>query len=538
MYDVYMAGQYQFTESNDLENFTIVPQPTSMNFKPRHGTVIPITAKEAERLTDKWGNSSLVTFGTSLSTNIKTNNIVIDEDSKTVLLPAKYGTDLTQFDPMITGKTPGIAIYPTGPQDFSNDPITYTLSLDNVSVDYNVSVEIHNNPVISSGYFADPEILYSNKDEKFYLYPTSDGYRNWSGNYMKVFSSKDLVNWRDEGVIIDARTEQVPWANTNTWAPAIIEKKIDNRYKYFYYFSGGMNGGDKRIGVAISDEPTGPFSVSAEPLISNSPTGAGQQIDPAVFVDPKTEQSYFYWGNGYLAVAELDENMISLKTTPDIITPPNFTEGIFVFYRDGKYYFVWSDGNTGNKNYKVRYATSDSPMGPLNIPTNNIILELDESKNIYGPGHNSVIQIPNRDEWYIVYHRISRPNGINNSSPGDYREVCIDKIEFNTNGSIKKVIPTLEGIEPIELSPSTNIEDKNTNESNLSVYPTVVKDFTTIDSKDNISVKLYDISGRLILQDKFSMGSNNLNCSFLAKGWYLLEIEIEGEKYVEKILKQ
>lgn len=540
MYDVYMAGQYQFTESSDLENFTIVPQTVSMNFAPRHGTVISITTEEAERLIAKWGNTSMIAFGTSLSTDIKTNNIVIDETSKSVLLPVKYGTDLTKLNPKITGKTPGISVSPSGTQDFSNGPVNYTLSLGSNSVQYSVSATTHNNPVISSGYFADPEIIYSEKDNKFYLYPTSDGYPNWSGNYMKAFSSTDLVNWKDEGVIIDARTEQVSWANSNTWAPAVIEKKIDDRYKYFYYFSGAMNGGSKKIGVAVSNEPTGPFYVSAEPLIVDSPTGSGQQIDPAIFTDPVSNKSYIYWGNGYLAVAELNEDMLSLKTAPQVITPANFTEGIYVFYRDGKYYFLWSEGNTGNKNYKVRYATANSPTGPLIVASNNIILELDESNKIYGTGHNSVIQNPETDEWYIVYHRISRPNGIDMSSPGDYREVCIDKLEFNPDGTIKKVVPTLEGINPIELNPSTNIINQSKESDEIKIYPTVVKDIITIEQngeKGIANISFYDISGRLIMQKQLPANQKTIDCSSLPTGWVFVETVINGKIFVNKLFK-
>lgn len=55
MYDVYMKGRYQFTETTDLKNFKVIDSEVKMNFHPRHGTVIPITAAELKRLTDKWG---------------------------------------------------------------------------------------------------------------------------------------------------------------------------------------------------------------------------------------------------------------------------------------------------------------------------------------------------------------------------------------------------------------------------------------------------------------------------------------------------
>jgi len=90
-------------------------------------------------------------------------------------------------------------------------------------------------------------------------------------------------------------------------------------------------------------------------------------------------------------------------------------------------------------------------MGSINIPAKNIVIARDNSKAIYGTGHNSVVQIPGKDEWYIVYHRFTRPKGIEIKTPGYFREVCIDKMEFNADGSIKKVQPTIEGIAPVSI---------------------------------------------------------------------------------------
>jgi arabinoxylan arabinofuranohydrolase len=165
-----------------------------------------------------------------------------------------------------------------------------------------------------------------------------------------------------------------------------------------------------------------------------------------VFCDPKTKKDYLYWGNGYLAVSELNKDMVSIKpNTTKIITPPKtFREGVYVFYRNGLYYFLWSENDTRDEDYRVRYGTSKSPTGPLDIPDNNLILSKRAELGIYGTGHNSVLQVPGKDEWYIVYHRFSRPNGISmGRAAGFHREVCIDKMEFNADGSIKVVTPTL-----------------------------------------------------------------------------------------------
>ncbi len=364
MYDVYMKGKYQFCESKDLDIFKVIDHDISMNFHPRHGSIIPITRLELKALTDKWG------------------------------IPEGF-------------EMPSTA----------------------------------NNPVLE-GYYADPDILYSEKTKKYYIYPTSDGFTGWSGYYFKTFSSDNLKDWKDEDVILDLKKD-VSWADRNAWAPCIIEKKVKGKYKYYYYFSAAQ-----KIGVAVADNPTGPFVDSGKALIDFKPEGVkdGQEIDPEVFADPKTGKSYLYWGNGYMAVAELNEDMVSIKkNTIKVMTPDKtFREAITVFYRNGIYYFLWSEDDTRSENYRVRYATSTSPTGVLTIPENNLILTKDPSKGIYGTGHNSVLQIPGKDEWRIVYHRFSRPNGINmGDAAGYHREVCIDKMEFNSDGSIKPIVPTL-----------------------------------------------------------------------------------------------
>jgi len=369
MYDVYMKGKYQFTKSTDLEHFSVIDNEVSMDFHPRHGTVLPITRSELKALVQKWG------------------------------MPKGYPA-------------------------------------------------INNNPALE-GYYADPDVLYSNKTGKYYIYPTSDGFDGWGGYYFKVFSSDNLADWKDEGIIIDLKKD-VTWANRNAWAPCIVEKKINGQYKYFYYFTAAQ-----KIGVAVSDNPTGPFIDSGKALVAQRPDGVkdGQEIDPDVFTDPKTNKTYLYWGNGYMAVAELNDDMVSLKTgSTKIITVDNtFREGTYVIYRKGTYYFMWSEDDTRSPNYKVRYGTAKSPVGPITIPADNIVIQGNPEEGIYATGHNSVVQVPGKDEWYIVYHRFNRPNGIKmGDAAGFHREVCIDKLQFDKKGNIIKVQPTLKGIVPLQ----------------------------------------------------------------------------------------
>jgi len=447
MYDMYTSGRYQFTRSSDLENFKAIDQDVSMDFHPRHGTVLPITAEEAIRLRSKWMTSTDV-LESATAKGLKKINIVIDTVAKKITFPVEPSVDLSTFKPEFST---GIGISIESPEgvNFSKGAVKYAVKIGNKTQIFTAEAVKNHNPVLS-GFYADPEILYSEKTGKFYIYPTSDGYYNWSGNYFKCFSSDNLVDWTDQGTIIQLGKD-VKWADRNAWAPCIIEKKINGQYKYFYYFSAAQ-----KIGVAVSDNPTGPFVDLGKPLIDKHPEGAngGQEIDQDVFTDPKTGKSYLYWGNGYMAGAELNDDMTSIKKETLTILKPDhtFREGSYVFYRNGIYYFMWSEDDTRSENYRVRYATSTSPLGEFTIPANNLVIAKDKEAGILGTGHNSVLQIPGKDEWYIVYHRFNYPNGFKMGDAAGYnREVCIDKMEFNADGSIKQVTPTHKGIEAVSL---------------------------------------------------------------------------------------
>lgn len=447
MYDVYASGRYEFTKSTDFKKFTVVNSDVKMNFHPRHGTVMPITAAEAARLSAKWLSTEEV-LGSAANPALKTINTKLDTNAKTLELAVKPGTALTAFNPgFIT--FPGVTVTPKA-ANLSTGAKIFTVSIaGKAPVKYKVSTVKNNNPVLA-GLYADPDILYAEKTGKFYLYPTSDGFDGWSGKYFKAFSSPDMANWKDEGVILDL-PKDVKWGKRNAWAPCIIEKKINGVYKYFYYFCAAQ-----KIGVAVADNPAGPFVDLGKPLIDAFPEGVtnGQQIDADVFTDPKTGKTYLYWGNGYMAGAELNDDMVSLKPgTTRVLKPGNdYREGTYVFYRNGKYYFMWSEDDTRSPDYRVAYGVSDSPLGDISIPQNSIILKKDAAQGIYGTGHNSVIQIPGTDEWYIVYHRFNYPKGVTmGGAAGFNREVCIDRMYFNADGTIKQVVPTHKGIAPVKV---------------------------------------------------------------------------------------
>lgn len=445
MYDRYTTGKFQFTFTKDFKHFEVMDDKVSLDFQPRHGSVISLTEPEIKRLEQQWLRAKDIVV-TAQSPYIKRRNIDFEDQNSLALVPVADNANLKKLNPDFK-PVPFVQYKPTGAVDFSKGAVSYRFHIGNKTETIHLKPVQYNNPVLN-GFYADPEILYSNKTNKYYIYPTSDGFKGWSGNYFKTFSSQDLVNWKDEGKILQLGKE-VKWANRNAWAPCIVEKKIGNDYTYFYYFTAAG-----KIGVAVSDNPTGPFVDKDSPIVDRYPDGItqGQQIDPDVFTDPVTNKSYLYWGNGYMAGAELSDDMLTIKeSTVKILTPNrDFREGTYVFYRNGQYYFMWSQDDTRSPNYQVRYGIAKGPLDKIEIPTHNIVLQKNPSLGIFGTGHNAVLQIPGKDEWYIVYHRFNHPNGIKmGEDAGFNREVCIDRLLFNADGTIKEVVPTLNGIAPL-----------------------------------------------------------------------------------------
>lgn len=319
--------------------------------------------------------------------------------------------------------------------------------------DQGVTKEWSGNPILPD-FHADPEIMYDPKSDRYYIYSTTDGQPGWGGWYFTCFSSANLTDWKYEGMVLDL-PRQTKWARGNAWAPAAIEKDG----KYYLYYSGD-EGRRKAIGVAVADHPAGPFMDFGKPIVNRRPHGVngGQQIDVDVFIDPDDGQAYLYWGNGYMAGAKLNPDMTSIDTTTITVMTPQggtlrdyaFREGAYVFKRNGVYYFLWSVDDTGSPNYHVAYGTSHSPLGPIEVAEQPVILQQRPDESIYGTAHNSVLQIPGKDEWYVVYHRINRDFIAREKGPGFHREVCIDKMEFDDKGRILPVTPTHEGVKAIK----------------------------------------------------------------------------------------
>ena len=294
------------------------------------------------------------------------------------------------------------------------------------------------NPIVRDQFSADPSGRVFNG--KVYVFPSHDilavegkGRPGWfcMEDY-HVFSSENLTDWTDHGVIVSQYS--VPWVDSTSysmWAPDCIGRNG----KFYFYFPANKKRTDPNarpgfgIGVAVADNPEGPYTPQENPI--EGVFG----IDPNVFID-KDGQAYIYWSIGNIYVAKLKENMLELDSEPQVIAnlpEKGLKEGPYLFERNGIYYLTFP--HVENKIERLEYAIGDNPMGPFTMK--GVIM--DESPMNCWTVHHSFINY--KDQWYLFYHQ-------NAYSPkfDKNRSICLDSLLFNADGTIQKVIPTNRGV--------------------------------------------------------------------------------------------
>ncbi|WP_082915350.1 glycoside hydrolase family 43 protein [Arachidicoccus ginsenosidimutans] len=302
-----------------------------------------------------------------------------------------------------------------------------------------------NNPTsgnpIFPGWYADPEAkIYGNE---YWVYPTYSA-KYEEQVFVDAFSSPDLVHWTKHEKVLD--TANVKWAKKAVWAPAALKK--DGKYYLFFGANDVHQDEIGGIGVAVASKPDGPFKdLLGKPLINEIVNGA-QPIDQFVFKDKDGSYYMYYGGWGHCNVVKLKNDFTGIEPMKDgklykEITPKGYVEGSVMFVRKGKYYFMWSEGGWTGPDYRVAYAMADSPTGPFQRI--GVILQQDSSVAT-GAGHHSIIQIPKKDKWYIVYHR--RPLG---ETAANHRVTCIDEMHFDKDGKIIPVKMTMTGVKAYSL---------------------------------------------------------------------------------------
>ncbi len=288
-------------------------------------------------------------------------------------------------------------------------------------------------PIIK-GEWADPFILKDGED--YYLYPTKDS-DGWVYEKFHVFHSKNLIDW--DGPYLALDLNDVTWAKTKAWAPGI------NKYngKYYMYFSA-----EAQIGVAVSDSPLGPFvDILGKPLLAKDEY-ACQSIDADLFIDDDN-QPYLLWGQGKLWIVPLEEDMVTFKTEPVLLSdqlyknagkdPKVFDNSV---YNEGPhlqkvnetYLLTWSNYDTRDPKYQICFATSKNIYGPYENPKDNRVTQ--PSETFLGTGHASMTEY--KGDWYLVYHRLIDPTRTL------LRETCISKVDFDNGKPVVDVNKTIK----------------------------------------------------------------------------------------------
>lgn len=287
------------------------------------------------------------------------------------------------------------------------------------------------NPLVTHLFTADPTARVF--EDKLYIYPSHDvvppegveAPRFCMPDY-HIFSLGNGSTWTDHGRVLDQN--EVPWGEKNSfgmWAPDCIEK--DGKYYYYYPAKPEDQSSFRRIGVGVSDSPTGPFTWEKNYIEGVS------GIDPGLFID-ENKQAYLYYGGGEtLYVAPLKDNMKEIAADPIVVEnlPAGYKEGPFAFKRDSLYYFTFAHV-FASEGYTIGYATSDNPLGPFTYRGKI----MDNIAN--GTNHHSVVEY--KGEWILFYHNwaISGYNKL--------RSMCADYMKFKEDGTLHKVIPSRRGI--------------------------------------------------------------------------------------------
>lgn len=286
------------------------------------------------------------------------------------------------------------------------------------------------NPIITHHYTSDPAALVIN--DTLWMYTGHDyegGQRDYVMRDWLVYSTTDMKTWTEYPVPL--KVSDFKWATSRS---AFAGHVAERNGKYYWYISTNWTG----IGVAVADRPEGPFKDALEkPLLTNEDCFASTHswacIDPAIFIDDDGTP-WIFWGNRECYYAKLKDNMIEIDGDVKQINFEgfSFTEAPWVHKYQGKYYLTYATEFPE----KIAYAMADNIEGPFEYK--GILNEIAGNSNT---NHQSIVEY--KGEWYFLYH-----NGGIQTDGGSYsRSVCIDRLEYNEDGTIKRIVMTSEGIQ-------------------------------------------------------------------------------------------
>lgn len=269
----------------------------------------------------------------------------------------------------------------------------------------------YSNPVINIVGPADPTVI--RVDGVYYLYPT------WDEKGFDVFTSTDLVHWERRGRAFEAPTG-------GAWAPDVFHNTRGDGRFYMYYSAKGPAPA-MRVGVAVADNPMGPFEDKGFLFDYDA-------IDPHLFQDADGAM-YLYHADrrgSCIAVQPMETPLKKKGKSKPVICPKKpwermVTEGPWMMKRNDIYYLMYSGNFANGPDYAVGYATSKSPAGPFVKYEGNPIAA--RNTEALGPGHHCVVEGPRGDLW-MVYHQKT------DEKMSWDRDIAIDPLWFDDKGVI------------------------------------------------------------------------------------------------------
>lgn len=301
------------------------------------------------------------------------------------------------------------------------------------------SAVVAKNPLFEHVFTADPAALVDG--DTVWLYTGHDEAPNndvfFEMHDWLAFSSKDLKHWTEHGPIMKAT--DFKWAKGDAWAAHMVKK--DGKYWFYTTVRHDETKPGFAVGVAVSDSPTGPFrdargsALITDDMTTHTPND-WDDIDPAIFIEENGD-TYIFFGNLVPKYVKLKDNMIELDGPIKTVDVPHYTEASWVHKKANTYYLSYACYFPE----KICYATSDSIHGPWQY--RGILNEVAGNSET---NHQSIIEFGGKS--YFIYHTgAAAPIGDQPSGGRFRRSVAIDPLYYNSDGTLKRVIMTSEGIQ-------------------------------------------------------------------------------------------
>ncbi len=334
------------------------------------------------------------------------------------------------------------------------------------------------NPFVQTWCTSDPAPMVHDGTMYVYTGHDEDGADFFWMQEWRIYSTTDMVNWTDHGSPL--ALESFTWADDRAWASQCVER--DGRF-YWYICAHSKISRGMAIGVAVSDSPTGPFhDALGKPLYED---GKWDHIDPTVYIEPSEDgngQAWLMWGNPQIYYLKLNRDMISyegevglMPMTEEAFGSPamnqrekdkqykdSYVEGPWLMKAPqpavakgkvskrkakvaSKYYLLYAAGGVPEH---ISYSTAPSPTGPWTYTGQ--IMPLSDTKSF--TNHCGVADY--KGHSYFFYHTGKLPGG-----GGFGRSVAVEEFQYNADGTFPTILPTDEGVKPLEtFNPYSRVE--------------------------------------------------------------------------------